>query len=214
MMFQLTTWAVLPVKTLFLGKSRLAELLTPAERQEQIQTWLLHLLGVLAELPAVQQTVVVSPDPLVHHLAHTAGAVALPEPAGGGLNEAVQWGVQYVQQQVGHRVLVLPADLPLLQPADVAYFLQGFKRELRICPNLAGEGTNGLLLPVHPGFHFSFGPGSLAQHTAEGQRLGWPVTIWNIPRWQLDVDTPADWHTWQTEKKRPCQPSFFSSRPA
>ena len=59
----MTIWAIVPVKPLRRGKSRLAGTLTEDERAELNRTLLQHTLRTLSDLKEVEEVLVVSRDP-------------------------------------------------------------------------------------------------------------------------------------------------------
>jgi 2-phospho-L-lactate guanylyltransferase (CobY/MobA/RfbA family) len=52
-------WAIVPVKPFLRSKSRLAGVLTPEERAGLSREFLGHALGVLRQVPAIRQTLVI-----------------------------------------------------------------------------------------------------------------------------------------------------------
>ncbi len=66
----MTTWAIIPVKPLRYGKSRLAHILSPDERAALTTEMLHYTLRVLENVPAIYRTLVISRDPAA--LANTA----------------------------------------------------------------------------------------------------------------------------------------------
>ena len=65
----MTLWAIVPVKPLAKGKTRLAGVLNPAERYALNRQMLEHLLSTLARVPEIERTLVVSRDSAVLALA-------------------------------------------------------------------------------------------------------------------------------------------------
>ncbi len=58
----MTVWAIVPVKPLQRAKSRLSKVLSRSERATLGRKLLKHTLEVLAQVPAVERTMVVSRD--------------------------------------------------------------------------------------------------------------------------------------------------------
>lgn len=190
------TWAVIPVKSLPQTKSRLTAVLSAAERADLTQQLLRRLLQLLSQSAAVQQIVVVSQDDTVQRLARPYGAITLAEPAGAGLNVAVQLGMDLAAVAGVARVLILPSDLPFLTAADMKPVMETAVAKPQpsvICPDRHHQGTNALLIPPQVGFQFQFGPGSFHKHRREMARLGLQPRIIRTPGWQFDLDTVEDW---------------------
>ena len=209
----MSIWAIIPVKSLADSKQRLAHLLSAPERARLMQQLLRHVLDVLGEVPAIQTTLVISPDPTVHAIAAEYGVLIEPEAESAGLNTAVARGIARALAGGATGAVVLPADLPLLTVGDIEALLapvsgsalrDGGRHDSRsaarlvICSDSAGDGTNGLLLmPLRP-FTFHYGPGSFRLHVDEAQRRGTAVYVVRSPGLQLDLDTEQDWQRVQS----------------
>ena len=75
----MTLWAIVPVKPLRRGKSRLAGTLTEDERTELNRALLQHTLETLSELKEVDGVLVVSRDPNALTIARNHGARTVQE---------------------------------------------------------------------------------------------------------------------------------------
>lgn len=200
-----TTWILVVARTDPSPKRRLAELLTPDERERLA---LAMLEDVLAACRATRAPVaaVVAGD-RGRGLARDRGAWVLDDP-GEGLNQAVRSGIRGLiadrptgpsdVSSAGTRVatvLVLPADLPFLTPEDVRALLAlspGAPRVTAIATDRRGEGTNALLLRPPRAIDPAFGPGSAAAHIAAGERTRSEVHRIDWPGTAFDIDTPDD----------------------
>lgn len=181
---------IIPFKSLTEGKSRLACVLDSPERARLCRFMLERTLKV-AE--GFGETVVVSNDPRVADVLASCGSSAhllLGRPAG-DLNLALYHARRLVARDA--RLVVLPADLVLLQRSELAAFME-HPEKLRIAPDTAGMGTNLLHLPVHavPHFCFGFGLDSLLFHKLEARRIGYEPDLFLAPGSAKDIDTPAD----------------------
>lgn len=192
----MSLWLIIPVKELRLAKSRLAMALSPAHRATLVQTLLLRLLRLAEQTAAIDHALVVSRDEAVLHLARLAGHKAVAEERVVGLNGAVQWGVKTAAEQGATRALILPADLPILEQADVDALLAA-TADFVICTDRQNEGTNALLLPTAVPFVFQYGPASFQKHQAEAKRHNLSMAIITSPHIQFDLDTEADWLAYQ-----------------
>ncbi len=114
------TAILVPVKDLQLAKSRLAAVLDGPERESLARALVVHVLTVVRRASSAAQPFVLSPDPSALALAEQYGATALAEPRDvDGLNGAVVWGLARLRERGHRRVIVLFADLPLLQPEEL-----------------------------------------------------------------------------------------------
>lgn len=190
----MATWAVIPVKSLAQSKSRLTAVLTPTERAALTQFLLQRTLGVLQESGVVDRVVVVSRDTAVHQLAVAHHALTLAEPSDAGLNGAIYEGARLAAVAGAARLLVLPADLPLLAVADVqALCADTPPQAVGICPDRHEQGTNGLLLPAPFDFPFQFGENSFHKHVQAARYARLTPHLLRMPGWQFDLDTVEDW---------------------
>lgn len=172
------------------GKSRLAPVLTAAERDALVIALARHVLAVAARAPGVGRVLVVTADPGFAAALAPAG-VEVRAQAGPGLNRAVAEARGWLGP--GERVLVLHADLPLLGPDDVAALLAA-DAPVVLAADRAGQGTNAVALArAGSPFVTRFGADSLRAHRAEAARHGLGVAVVDRPGLRHDLDTPADW---------------------
>jgi 2-phospho-L-lactate/phosphoenolpyruvate guanylyltransferase len=190
-------WAIIPVKPLREGKTRLAHLLSPAERAALMSCLLERTLAAV-QPTAVSQILVVSRDEAVLRQARAAGVATLREARPFTLNAALTQARDLAARQGADSVLILPADLPLVQTADITTLLNTARRRpdrplMAICGDETQQGTNALLLTPPAPFTFQFGPGSFARHLDEAEENGRIVRVVNGRSLQFDLDTEADW---------------------
>lgn len=196
-------WIAVPVKPLAQGKSRLAPLLPPNERQALARRLLERTLDVVGRIEEAAGVLVISRDREVLALAQDARATPLVEEANGngngngreaGLNRAVAQAAAWTRQRGAEALLVLPADLPLLEPDDIRLLMRawgGDDRSVVLAPSRTG-GTNGLLLAPPDGIAPAFGPESFSRHRELAQSAGLTCTVAESPGLAWDVDTPEE----------------------
>lgn len=184
-------WAVLPVKPLAEGKSRLA--LPPAERIACNRFFFRHALDVLSRAMGADRVVVVSRDPEVLGASRRAGAHALPEKADGDLNAALTAGAIVAARHGAGAVLTIAADLPGLTADDIAHLVISRAEDgtIAIAPDVAGAGTNALLMPPLA-IPYRYGANSFWAHLEAAQAGGHGFAIVRTPGLAEDVDWPAD----------------------
>ena len=120
----MTLWAIVPVKPLRRGKSRLAGTLSEDERTELNQSLLKHTIETLSGLKEIEQVLVVSRDPHALTVARNHGARTVLEDGQPQLNTALKRATVVAQVYATRGVLVLPADLPLISPEDIRNILR------------------------------------------------------------------------------------------
>lgn len=186
-------WAIVPVKSLQKTKSRLATVLSPAERSALIQNLLQRTLDILQTSGWFTQILVVTRDPVAQQIAQTAGASTFRESEGQTLNGALTEATHYAATAGAEQLLILPTDLPLFTAADLNPLFDHPPAAVVICSDILQTGTNALVRPADVPFTYHFGPNSFALHTAEAKQHQLPLIAVHIPGLQFDLDTPHDW---------------------
>ncbi len=191
----MSLWAIVPVKSVQNGKTRLRTVLSDEARASLNRSLLLHTLEVLRALrPSIEQVLVTSPDPATLSLARKCGARTLHESRSAGLNKALQAAVLLAKERRVPGTLILPVDLPLLQPQDIQAILErGYPPPVGIIvPDRQGKGTNALLLSPPDLIFFAFGENSFLQHSERIRASGARLEVLTLERLAFDLDTPED----------------------
>jgi 2-phospho-L-lactate/phosphoenolpyruvate guanylyltransferase len=190
----MTLWAIVPVKPLRRGKSRLAGVLNQDERAA-LNTYLLdHTLRILTATPEIEQVLVVSRDPQALSLARDRGARTVMEHGTPHLNVALTRATVVARNYSTRGVLIVPADLPLISPQDIRSMLE-FAHDppvVVIAPDRRRDGTNALLVCPVGLISYDFGPDSFARHCERARNAGARLEICEMPSLALDVDLPED----------------------
>jgi 2-phospho-L-lactate guanylyltransferase len=79
-------WAIVPVKPLRRGKSRLSEVMSVDEREDLNEFLLAHTIQEISAVPDIENVLVVSRDPAALALARDMGARTVQENGSPGLN--------------------------------------------------------------------------------------------------------------------------------
>jgi 2-phospho-L-lactate guanylyltransferase len=190
----MTIWALVPVKPLRRGKSRLAGLLSEEQRTRLNRYLLEHTLTVLNEIATIEHTLVVSRDPAALALTREMGGRTVLEDGAPQFNTAIKRATIVARAHGAHAVLVLPADIPLIAPTDIKEILGlGEKAPVVvIAPDRRQDGTNGLF--IHPAglIEYGYGTGSFQRHCERAQQAGADLRILNSAAFGLDLDLPED----------------------
>ncbi len=187
----MTTWAIVPVKPLNKSKSRLSNILSNEDRFALMQEMFLHVMDVLRQIPALDEILVVSKDPVVLEMAESFGVQTYTKEKPSNLNGAVGKSAEYAWQNGAQSIIVLPADLAHLEAKGVEMLINAPGR-IAICPDERFDGTNALLLRDLPEFTFRYGEESFQKHLGEAARLDLVAQIVYAPSIEFDLDTPAD----------------------
>ena len=190
----MTIWAIVPVKPLRLGKSRLSGVLTDDERAVLNRMFLEQTLDVLRNTPTISQTLVISRDPAALAIARELGARTVLEDGNPNLNSALTRATMLARNYATRGVLVLPADLPLLTKEDLTSFLGHINKApcVVITPDRHENGTNAMLMSPGGLIKYDFGPGSFARHCDLARQASARLEIVRNEHIELDLDTPAD----------------------
>jgi len=189
-----TAWIIIPVRPFGEGKSRLADVLPPAERTALNRRMFAHVLGVATEVAAPENVVVVTRSAEVRDMAGSAGAGFVDERAS-SLNAALAQASDHARKRGASAVLSLSTDLPALTADDVRTLLDAAE-DLPVCviaPDHAGLGTNALLLSPPSAIPYLYGDGSAAAHRRAAETAGLRVAIVRRPGLARDIDTEQDY---------------------
>lgn len=190
----MTLWAIVPVKPLRRGKSRLAGALSEDERTELNRTLLQHTLHTLSDIKELEEVLVISRDPEALTLARNLGARTVREDGQPELNMALKRATVVAQVYATRGVLVLPADLPLISREDVNTLIERASEPpvVVIAPDRHGKGTNALLISPSGLIEYDFGEDSFQRHCQRVKEAGARLEVVNLPSLGLDLDVPED----------------------
>jgi 2-phospho-L-lactate guanylyltransferase len=190
----MTLWAIVPVKPLRRGKSRLSTILTEDERTDLNKRLLANTLETLSEIPEIEQILVVSRDQAALSLAREFGARTVLENGMPLLNIALTRATVVAREYATRGVLIVPADLPLITPEDVRVMLGKVKEPpvVVIAPDRHREGTNALLVCPAGLIEYDFGLGSFERHCELVRSVGARLEIVELDSLALDMDVPED----------------------
>lgn len=191
----MTIWAIVPVKPLRRGKSRLAEMLTEDERAELNRQLLVHTLDTLKKTPEIKEVLVVSRDPKALAIARDHNARTIQEDGSPSLNTALERATAVAKMYTPNGVLILPADLPLISQEDIEKLViaaNGHKRVVVITPDRHKEGTNALLVSPAGLIEYDYGENSFERHCELARNAGARLKVCELPSIELDLDLPED----------------------
>jgi 2-phospho-L-lactate guanylyltransferase len=190
----MTLWAIVPVKPLRRGKSRLAEVLTQEERADLNRRLLAHTLDTLTAIPEIEHVLVISRDQAALALARDYGARTVQENGAPKLNTALTRATILARNYATRGVLIVPADLPLITQEDVKAILDRATEPpvVVVAPDRRREGTNALLVCPAGLIEYEYGPGSFQRHCEQAQLVGARLEICELPSLALDMDLPED----------------------
>lgn len=204
---------VVPVKDLTRAKSRLAEVLSSAERRTLVLNMLYRVLTTVQSVAGVERNGsgnsspaciekirVISADPTVRDLAGSLGVQSLPDMTV-DLNAALERARNAVMADQGSALLIIPADVAAIIPDDVQDLTQALVSgaDVVIAPDQARTGTNALGLRLPSLLPFQFGLDSFANHLHTARQLNLAAQVYTSPTLALDIDTPEDLYRLQED---------------
>lgn len=185
--------AIVPVKPFGEAKARLAPAMEPPARRALSRRMLEQTLRVLARTRGIDRIAVISRDEEALKLAREHRVWAIKE-LRGGLNNALEQATSTVRAQGMSTGLIVPTDLPKLEPRDVEQMIELGKSPpcVVIAPAQRDAGTNALL--VHPMglIEYAFGKLSSIEHRRRGEAAGAHVLICRSEAFAFDLDLPED----------------------
>lgn len=186
--------ALVPVKALAAGKSRLSERLSREALERLALAMLGDVVDALKQVPELSRVAVVTPDRRVAELAAAFGAEPILRDDA-GLNEALDAGAATLVARGARALLVVLGDVPGLRADEVARLFEALRalggRGVVLAPSRDG-GTSALLRAPADLIPNRFGPQSAAAHRAEAQRAGHPFRELALPSLALDLDRIED----------------------
>jgi 2-phospho-L-lactate guanylyltransferase len=112
-----------------------------------------------------------------------------------GQSAAAEIGIRHALASRFDCALLVPGDTPLIDPAEIDALLDRSEADgiaVGIVADRHGTGTNALALIPPDAIAPSFGPDSLARHTAAAEEAGVSHRLELAPSLAHDVDTPED----------------------
>ncbi|MGH8702417.1 MAG: 5-amino-6-(D-ribitylamino)uracil--L-tyrosine 4-hydroxyphenyl transferase CofH [Burkholderiales bacterium] len=186
--------AVVPVKLFSRTKQRLAPLLAGEERAALSRAMLEDVLAALTRSPSLAGILVVTGDPAAAVVAQAAGAIVIDDTENAGTTAAVLAAAGHLERTGQNGMLVIPADVPLITPADIEAILAAHRAapSVTLVPANHDGGTNAIACSPPQALAFAFGEASFQRHRDAARACGlFPATL-NLERVGNDIDRPDD----------------------
>jgi 2-phospho-L-lactate guanylyltransferase len=190
----MSLWAIIPIKPLRRGKSRLATVLSEKEREQLNQALFIKTIKCLKEIKEIDQILVVSYDPTALTISRDYGVKTIQESHNTNINKALRKGTMAAKAFNISSLLIIPADLPLIEPEAVHQLLEktGNPPEIVITPDRRMNGTNVLYISPIGILDYDFGQWSFRKHIEQAERKKIRVEIYNNDKLSFDLDIPED----------------------
>jgi 2-phospho-L-lactate guanylyltransferase len=183
---------LVPVKNLSTAKQRLASVLSPAERVTLAQAMCQDVLQTLASWTERPAVAVVTSDSFAASLAERFDFDVIPDD-NSGETQAIETATASCVARGAQYALVVPADIPLMDAADLQKVLDNAPTHgSLLVPDAAGRGTNAAWRAPADLFPLRFGNDSFLPHQAAAKATGLPCVVLHLPSIARDVDRPED----------------------
>ena len=184
-------WAILPIKTTALAKTRLASVLSDDECAKLALAMMLDVIDSLKASHRIAQVAVVTADAEVATIAREQGCLIMLETTN-GLNENLMVVAQELQNKMIDGILIVPGDLPMLSPTTIDDLIKSHGTGISLCAAEKDGGTNALLCTPPAAIHFHYGKDSARLHLAEAKNNGVKCQQQFLSDFQTDIDEPDD----------------------
>ena len=184
---------LIPVKNLSSAKQRLAAVLDQPARTALAHAMLQDVVGTIAKWGGRPPCALVTSDPFALELARQNDFEVIPDAANLGETAAIEMATRVCVSRGVDCTLILPADIPLIQAAELEQIIERAPVEGSVlAPAADGRGTNAALRRPADLFPLRFGNDSFKPHLAAAQATGKPCMVLQLPCIALDVDNPED----------------------
>jgi len=185
----MTVHALIPFGAVERAKTRLGAFLSPVQRQTLAVVMLMDVIGVLQTTSSVDSIAVIGPLTNRKLFALPAGVRSILE-GKPSLNGAVAMAVRAIP--AGDSVLVIHADLPLLDAGDIDAFVRATPADGVSLAKSADGGTPAICSHIGTTWQWQFGPRSFFLHRDAASKAGIPYVVDDSSSLTIDVDTPED----------------------
>jgi len=183
-------FVAIPVKKLSESKTRLSSILSLEERQELVRRMLEEVLGTVIQSDMVGRILVICCDARLVEGIRSPKVEMIREEDSQGLNVALRGAVVHSMQRGASSLLILPADIPLIEKDDVEEIISStLDRGVVIVPSKDDLGTNALMLTPPDVMHPAFGSDSFLSHISLAKIRGIRINALRLERVSLDIDT-------------------------
>ena len=187
-------WAVVPVKLFARTKRRLMPLLARHERGALARAMLADVLSALGRTQSLAGILVITGDADAAAMARAAGAAVLADAENAGTTAAVTQAARHLAGVGRDGMLVIPADVPLITPADLEMIVAAHRAapSVTLVPASIDGGTNALACSPPGAVPVCFGDNSLRRHQEAARACGIEPQILQLEHFGNDIDRPAD----------------------
>jgi len=194
--------AIIPVKPLRRGKSRLSNILSSKQREILNRCLLKSVLECLVPIEEIDHKIVISYDPSALAFARKYGANTVLENRNTNINRALRRATIAAKAYNATKLLILPADLPMISNDVVREMLalEDKPPQMIIAPDRKMNGTNALFITPIGAIKYDFGEWSFRKHIEQAERKKIKIKIYQNETISFDLDLPEDWQLLESMK--------------
>lgn len=186
--------AIVPIKTLRFGKSRLSSILDDTERLHLIKLLISTTIFELKKSSFIHPIILVSNDNEVREIAKNEDLIFLYE-NNPGVNNAIKMADSYCVNEGYNSNIIIPHDIPFLTSESIDEICKksfSYKKCIFICPSLRMDGTNILLRKPLNLIQTSYDNNSYYTHLALGKQSGVFCESITLKNLMFDIDEMSD----------------------
>lgn len=186
--------AVIPVKELSRGKTRLTPLLSAEERYLLCKAMLDDVLTVVAASTVFERKLVITSDTEAAAIAAQYGIEIIHEAQQVRHSRSVEAAAVYCREVGAEAMLTVPLDVPRMTTDDLQQIVRHgpLPRGIVLVPSHDALGTNAMLIRPPEAIPFRFGHDSFRAHRNEAEAKRLPCVVCTLPNLKLDIDNVDD----------------------
>jgi 2-phospho-L-lactate/phosphoenolpyruvate guanylyltransferase len=182
---------LVPIKNLSGAKQRLSSVLSAEERFTLAQAMCEDVMQTLARWQARPPVALVTGDPFARDLAARFNFEVIADDENAGETNAIAMATAVCRERGASSTLVIPADIPLLEVADLQTIVDAAPPQGSVLvTDAARRGTNAAWRSPPDLFPLHFGDDSFLPHLAAARAIGLPCVTLELPSLARDVDRP------------------------
>lgn len=187
-------WAVVPLKSPERAKTRLAGVLSPAQRRQLLFVLGERVIRALQATRGIDEVAVVTASSGVAGFAAALGARVIMQAAETGTAAAFAAAVQALRAQALSRLLMIAGDLPLVTAPAIEQLIAAAPERpgVVVVPDRHRVGTNALLCSPPGSLAPCFGSDSFRRHLAAARAAGLQTRVLHVEALSLDLDDAED----------------------
>jgi 2-phospho-L-lactate guanylyltransferase len=186
------TWALLPVKAFDRAKTRLRPVLSTGQCSALARSMALDVIDALLTADCLGGVSVLGHGAQIARFARESNCAFIPEIPGSDLSARLDAAALKLGHDGISTLLVVPADLPMLQPVDVVRLMKAHSGGLSVCPATRDGGTNALVISPPGAIGFHFGTNSAQRHLEAARSVKLSCRPLSNTAFSRDIDTPDD----------------------